>query len=624
MINNTLQDNPAPSTVAPGTASVVVDSIITGTDGDDDLHVYHARYVPRFDAARDYGRVLMYGNGGNDRLVGSHGNDVLSGGSGDDVFTGGYGNDIIDGGTDSDTVNYSIGLGGGPNYYPFNQDAIWHFGFGVEVHLDLGYAATRDPASAEFDRLISIENAVGTHWADVLHGNDEANRLEGRDGSDFLFGWNGADYLIGGEGNDVLSGGTGDDVLEGGQGLDFLQGNAGNDFASYLTSGAGVTVDLVNGIAQAGTGADDSDTLVSIESARGSMFADQLIGNAEVNRFYGYAGDDMFIGSAGADVLDGGADIDTVDYRQSLAVQVNLAEETGAGGDAAGDVLFDIENVLGSAFGDTLLGSGWSNALSGNGGADTLRGLGGRDVLTGGAGADVLDGGEDEDSADYSASNAAVTINLATGTGTGGEAAGDTLISIERVFGSAFNDTLRAAAAGSWLVGNGGIDTLVGGAGMDGIYGGIGNDRITGNGGADRLVGDEGADSINGGAGDDNIEGGLNGDILTGGTGADTFVYMLTSDSNAAFGTDTIRDFALGIDTIDLEQIDAILNLVNVDNAFTFIGTSAFTAGASGQLRFQNLNGNTLIQGETNGMAGVDFEILLSGTKALTAADFIL
>ena len=56
---------------------------------------------------------------------------------------------------------------------------------------------------------------------------------------------------------------------------------------------------------------------------------------------------------------------------------VNLASGHGSGGDAEGDVLTDIENLIGSAFADTL---------SGGGGPDTLTGGGGNDSLDGGAG----------------------------------------------------------------------------------------------------------------------------------------------------------------------------------------------------------------------------------------------
>jgi Ca2+-binding RTX toxin-like protein len=139
-------------------------------------------------------------------------------------------------------------------------------------------------------------------------------------------------------------------------------------------------------------------------------------------------------------------------------VSVNLGTGTGSGGDAAGDTLVRIENIIGSAFADSLIGDAAANALRGGAGGDTLQG---------GGGADILDGGGDTDTVEYSASTAAVTVSLATGTGAGGDAAGDTLISIENLLGSNFADVLTGNALGNVLDGRGGADTMSGGGGDD-------------------------------------------------------------------------------------------------------------------------------------------------------------
>ena len=95
----------------------------------------------------------------------------------------------------------------------------------------------------------------------------------------------------------------------------------------------------------------------------------------------------------------------------------------------------------------------------------------GDDTLVGGAGVDSLDGGTGTDTADYNASGAAVTVNLTTGTGSGGDAQGDTLVNIEKLTGSAFADV---------LTGDGNANTLAGGAGADSLFGGAGNDVLIG------------------------------------------------------------------------------------------------------------------------------------------------
>ena len=101
----------------------------------------------------------------------------------------------------------------------------------------------------------------------------------------------------------------------------------------------------------------------------------------------------MLAGGAGADALTGGAGIDTANYAGSAAgVTVNLATGATLGGDAQGDTFSGIEQVLGSAQGDTL---------TGDAGANTLWGGAGDDVLSGGAGADMLKGGGGNDTFAY-------------------------------------------------------------------------------------------------------------------------------------------------------------------------------------------------------------------------------
>ena len=108
---------------------------------------------------------------------------------------------------------------------------------------------------------------------------------------------------------------------------------------------------------------------------------------------------------------------------------------------------------------DELKGSTGNDTLRGLEGDDTLYGAEGNDVLRGGPGADTLDGEDGWDVARYLSSNAAVTVNLATGDARGGHAEGDTLISIENLTGSDRDDV---------LTGDGGHNVLESGAGASG------------------------------------------------------------------------------------------------------------------------------------------------------------
>ena len=146
---------------------------------------------------------------------------------------------------------------------------------------------------------------------------------------------------------------------------------------------------------------------------------------------------------------------------------------------------------------------------------------------------------------------------------------------------------------------------MVGGAGYDSLYGGSGSDWVRGDAGADLLVGGAGRDFMEGGA------------------GADWFRFGKYDFSGTAPGTaDTIYDFnpAEG-DWIDLSPVDARAG--GADNAFTFIGTAAFS-GVAGQLHYKIANGDTLVTGDTNGDRMADFMIVVSGTHTLYASDFVL
>ena len=173
---------------------------------------------------------------------------------------------------------------------------------------------------------------------------------------------------------------------------------------------------------------------------------DVINGGAGNDTLQGGADNDVLIGGAGADALDGGAGNDTASYASSTAaVTVDLNAGTGLGGDAQGDTLTGIENLIGSAFNDTLTGDGNDN------------------VLTGGAGNDILAGGLNGaggDTASYATATAGVTVSLLLQGGTQNTvgAGVDTLTGIENLIGSAFNDTLTGDAGNNVLTGGAGND----------------------------------------------------------------------------------------------------------------------------------------------------------------------
>ncbi|HSW09202.1 S8 family serine peptidase [Aquabacterium sp.] len=158
-------------------------------------------------------------------------------------------------------------------------------------------------------------------------------------------------------------------------------------------------------------------------------------------------------------------------------------------GDAsAADALWPAQRAPGPRFqvspADLVSGTPDLDYLEGTDGSDTLRGLAGDDSLQGYAGNDLLDGGAGIDTAYYDDAISAVTVNLLSGSASGGSGT-DTLVSVEDVWGSLYNDS---------LIGNYADNTL---------YGDFGDDLLQGGGGDDTLSGDTGDDTLDGGTGID-------------------------------------------------------------------------------------------------------------------------
>jgi Ca2+-binding RTX toxin-like protein len=522
----------------------------------------------------------VWGTNSADVLIGDGAANALTGWAGDDVLFGGGGADHLDGGDGIDTADYDPDLS--------------HNTVGVTVDLAAG---TASGGNAQGDVLVGIENLAGTAYADTLTGDAGANSLWGRDG------------------NDVLHGGGGDDTLAGGAGGDVMDGGSGTDVASFAAALAGVTLSLGSGL---GTGGDAlGDSYTGIENVLGSAFADAITGDGGANRIDGDAGNDVLQGGGGADTLIGGAGFDIADYGASpSAVTIDMGSSANSGGDALGDILIGIEAVGGSNFADVLTGDTGANTiwgragndlisgaagndtLYGEAGTDTLAGGDGDDVLIGGAGADGLNGGSGIDTVHYASAAAAVRVDLIAGAGAGGEAAGDSFVSIENAVGSAFDDL---------IIGDGGANRLAGLAGADRLYASGGNDVVDGGDGNDMIVGGGGAD------------------ILKGGTGADSFTYTGVTDSTVvATGRDAIIDFSHAEgDRIDLSTIDADGNAANGNTAFSFLGGGAFT-GAGHELRVAVISGVQVVQVDLTGDKVPDMQINVTSATTLAAGDFVL
>jgi Ca2+-binding RTX toxin-like protein len=183
------------------------------------------------------------------------------------------------------------------------------------------------------------------------------------------------------------------------------------------------------------------------------------------------------------------------------------------------------------------------------------------------------------------------------------------------ITGDNSNNTLTGTAIAETIYGLGGSDTLTGGGGNDTLDGGTGSDKLYGGSGADLLKGGDGNDTLRGDSGRDEA---------WGGTGADTFVFANGSFGGAtATSCDVIHDFshAQG-DRIKLTSVDAKTS-TTINDTFAFIGTAGFH-DVAGELRYQQIDGNTYVQGDTDGDGAADFWIKLDGLQTLASSDFYL
>jgi len=214
-----------------------------------------------------------------------------------------------------------------------------------------------------------------------------------------------------------------------------------------------------------------------------------------------------------------------------LAINASLTTNLGTDGVDV-DSFINIENLVGSAFGDTLTGDGNDN------------------ILTGGAGADHLNGGGGIDTASFANASLGVIASLTDSFSMfqTNDAQGDTFTSIENLTGSNYNDTLFGDSNDNVLSGGEGDDILAGLGGDDTMTGGLGNDTI---------YADDGHDIVDAGVGNDTIHVSTDTNHLPvaidGGDGVDTMILHGLVDG-ASFDLSAIANLADHIETLDIRD----------------------------------------------------------------------
>lgn len=242
------------------------------------------------------------------------------------------------------------------------------------------------------------------------------------------------------------------------------------------------------------------------------------------------AGNDVIVLGAGTDSVDGGDGFDGVSLQMATTGQtLNFATGQHSGSVVNGDTFSNVEYFIGSNQGDTVTGgednliffggdgidtitggSGDDILFAGGGASNTVNGGEGYDDIWGGSGEDTLNGGDDYDILYYEGSGAGVSITFqnGVGTGSGGDAEGDTVSNFETIVGSAYNDTVygwsdaNASNDAYWFEGLSGIDTVNWtGDGFIGFDGGGDADTLNVSGASNRawvfFVGGSGSDELN-------------------------------------------------------------------------------------------------------------------------------
>lgn len=395
-----------------------------------------------------YGSVgvdVLAGTSGGDIIISGDGTDTLNGGGGNDDLHGGKGNDILTGGLGDDKFIINTGDGIDTILDREMDDRIMFNGTelsGVATSLGNGKYSLNGATLQQqgLDLLVTKDDTTGAlikeFFPTQYHGTENITKIGitipgvnitgnnfkyyyGTEGNDFqnivggpniIFGMGGDDRIYVSQYASYIDGGDGNDTIYGGSNTDTIIGGAGNDI---IFSGAG------------------ADTINAGE------------------------GNDQIVSGAGGQTIDGGGGTNTIDYSSSITgVIVNLALATAQSGGAysyaTGDILSNIQKIIGTNSVDTFIGDANDN------------------VFTGGGGADTINGGDGIDFISYATSNAAVNVNIALATTqSGGHAAGDLLSSIENLTGSNYNDTLLGSSIANIIAGGTGKDTITGGAGAD-------------------------------------------------------------------------------------------------------------------------------------------------------------
>lgn len=296
-----------------------------------------------------------------------------------------------------------------------------------------------------------------------------------------------------------------------------------------------------------------------------------------------------------------------------------------------------IENAIGGAGDDFFIGNQAVNRLEGSGGNDRF---------LADASADTLDGGDGRDSIDLGLLTSRAVINLSIVGPQNTQGGGiDTLVSIEDLVGTIYNDVLVGSAADNEILGDIGDDVIEGRGGNDRLHGGLGTDTVsyaaaasgvrvslmlqtpqdTGGAGIDTLfwfenltgsafddvlTGEPGDNVLQGLAGDDILQGGVSRDRLDGGDGTDLASYSDASGPITVYLNASSSTGSAGVD-----YFVSIEGFIGSGWNDTLVGNAGanILRGEMGDDRLFGLGGDDILQG------GFGYDLFYGGAGIDTA-----
>ena len=614
-----------------------------GTDGDDTF--YGSNFISQ----------IMIGDEGNDKYVAGNistsneesgiKGDTFYGGAGNDSFVGSAAKEYFYAGTGNDVVYISGSTYlGGDSYQGKNQtnqtntidlsesDYAWRISFDSSTsYMVLSGKQNLDPAKEDDEKVFS--KTIFENFDLLEHPRQTTSLVGGYARVDSF------NKYIGSKFDDIISfggrfdhgsnrnfitafGGAGNDVIFGAQTGGAIYGQAGNDLLGTYNG-----YEIVrNSTFKQKISLFNEDVRTTLDGGGGN---DHFIAGDFQETFIGGSGKDWLSYAATTDLGRDGAVTDT----SKEGAHIDLTAGTGSFGFAKGDIIREVENLIGSENGDFLSGDNISNWLIGMGGGDTIFGAGGDDILdgkdgadklVGGLGEDTLSGGLDHDTLEGGLGNDKLAGEEGDDVLNGGSGDDTLLVGIG-------DDQLDGGAGTDWLFVTGttnsvvdlsqtaaqntgyGTDILLnfehasGGTGVDKLFGTVGDNVLNGNDGNDILEGRDGNDILTGGQGDDTLSGGTGDDTIVGGGGDDTVGFK--ADRSAATvtdlgngqvqiasddGTDVIsgvENFAFNDGTVDLAML-----LGSVSNTTPTAGADALT-GTSGMDKMDGLAGDDTLYG---------------------------